>query len=110
MPGSFDEREKSYEAKWVHDQELRFKLQTRRNRMLGSWAAGELRLGGTEAEKFVQEIVASEFEKGGDEAIFGKIRKAFDEGNVALSDHMIRRKMADLLESAKADLEKELKQ
>ncbi len=109
MPGSFDEREKSYEAKWVQDQELRFKLHSRRNRMLGSWAAGELGLSGAEADKFAQEIVAAEFDRGGDETIFGKIRNAFDDRHVAFSDHMIRRKMADLLEAAKADLEKEFK-
>jgi hypothetical protein len=109
MPGSFDEREKSYETKWVHDQELRFRLHSRRNRMVASWAASELGLKGADADKLAQEIVAAEFDRNGDEAIFARVRKAFDEGHLTVSDHAIRRKMADLLDTAKADLERELK-
>ena len=109
MPGSFDEREKGYEAKWVHDQEMRFKLYSRRNRMLGAWAAAEAGLKGAEADAFVREVVAAEFDKGGDDAVFAKIRQVFDQNRVALSDHMIRRKMDELLDSARAEIEKELK-
>lgn len=109
MPGSFDEREKSYEAKWVHDQEMRFKLHSRRNRMLGSWAAAEAGLTGAEADGLTREIIAAEFDKGADDAVFAKIRQVFEARRVALSDHMIRRKMAELLAAAKAELEKELK-
>jgi hypothetical protein len=109
MPGTFDEREKGYEAKWVHDQEMRFKLYARRNRMLGSWAAAEAGLKGAELDGLVREIIAAKFDKGADEAVFAKIRRFFDDHSVALSDHTIQRKMDDLLDSAKADIEKELK-
>jgi hypothetical protein len=109
MPGSFDEREKGYEAKWVHDQEMRFKLYTRRNRMLGSWAAAEAALTGAEADGLVRDIIAAEFDKGGDDAVFAKIRRIFDDHKRSFSDHMIRRKMDELLDAAKADIEKELK-
>ena len=109
MPGTFDDREKSYEAKWVHDQEMRFKLYSRRNRMLGSWAAAEAGLKGAEADGLVREVIAAEFDKGADDAVFAKIRRVFNDHSVSLSDHMIRRKMTDLLDSAKVEIEKELK-
>jgi len=109
MPGSFDEREKGYESKWVHDQEMRFKVYSRRNRLLGAWAAAEAGLKGAEAEGIVREVVAAEFDKGGDEAVFAKIRRVFDDRKVVQSDHMIRRKMDELLDSAKAEIENEIK-
>lgn len=109
MPGSFDERERSFEAKWVHDQELRFRVYSRRNGMLGFWAAGEIGLKGAEADAYARAIVAKEFEKGGEDAIFGMIRQDFDSHRVTHSDHMIRRKMADLLDAAKAEQEREPK-
>lgn len=109
MPGTFDEREKGYEARWVLDQEMRFKLYTRRNRMLGSWAAAEAGLKDAEVDGLVREVVAAEFDKGGDDAVFATIRRVFDDRHVALSDHMIRRKMTELLDLAKAEMEKELR-
>src|SRR5579871_2251830 len=66
MPGSFDEREKGYEAKWVHDEELRFRVFSRRNRMLGLWAAGEMGLRGADAEAYAKDIIDAEFEKDGE--------------------------------------------
>ena len=93
----------------MHDQEMRFKLYSRRNRMLGSWAAAEAGLKDAEVDGFVREIIAAEFDKGADDAVFARVRRVFDDHQVALSDHMIRRKMDELLDSAKADIEKELK-
>jgi hypothetical protein len=107
MPATFDEREKSFEAKWVRDQELRFKVYSRRNRMLGLWAAGEIGLKGADADAYAGQIVATEFEKGGEDAIFGKIRHDFDSRGISQSDHTIRRKMADLLDAANAEIERE---
>ena len=109
MPGSFEDREKGYEAKWIHDQELRFKVYSRRNRLLGLWAAGEMGVTGPAAQSYANEVVAAEFDKGGDEAIFAKIRKDLDSRKISVSDHMIRRKMAELLDSAKAEIEAQRK-
>src|SRR5438270_3189258 len=109
MPGSFEDREKGYEAKWIHDQELRFKLYSRRNRLLGLWAAGEIGLSGAGAQSYAGEVVATEFDKGGDDAVFAKIRTDFDSRKIGISDHMIRRKMAELLDSAKAEIESQRK-
>lgn len=106
MPGSFDDREKSFEAKWAHDEELRFRVYSRRNRMLGLWAAGQMGLTGAEADDFVAAIVATELQKTGDEAAFNLIRSEFDVHGVKISDHMIRRQMDELLNAAKAEMGK----
>jgi hypothetical protein len=46
---AFDGREKDFEARFKHDQELQFKVTARRNRLLGLWAAERMGLGGDAA-------------------------------------------------------------
>ena len=108
MSGSFDKREKSFEAKWAHDEELRFKIYARRNKLLGLWAAAEMGIIGPAADAYAKEVVASDFERPGDEDVFEKIRRDFDARGVAISDHLIRRKMEELLEAAKRQIETEI--
>jgi hypothetical protein len=108
MSGSFEKREKSFEAKWVHDEELRFKTYARRNKLLGLWAAAEMRIIGPAADAYAKEVIASEFERAGDEDVFEKVRRDFDAHGVAISDHLIRRKMEELLQAAKRQIESEI--
>jgi hypothetical protein len=109
MSGSFDRREKGFEAKWAHDEELRFKVYARRNKLLGLWAAAEMGTTGPAADSYAKEVVAADFERAGDEDVFEKVRRDFDARGVTLSDHIIRRKMAELLETAKRQIETEVK-
>ncbi len=109
MAGTFDKREKGFEAKWAHDEELRFKVFARRNKLLGVWAAGEMGITGAGADAYAKEVVAADFEKPGEDDVFAKVRKDFDAKGIALSDHVLRRKMEELLETAKAQVEQEAK-
>lgn len=97
---TFNEREKGFEQKFAHDEELRFKAVARRNRMLGMWAAEKLGMAGPAADAYGKEIVLAEFETGGDEAVFRKLRKDFDAKGVAQSDQQIRMAMQELLAKA----------
>jgi hypothetical protein len=108
MSGPFDKREKSFEAKWAHDEELRFKTYARRNKLLGLWAAAEMGIIGPAADAYAKEVVVSDFERAGEEDVFEKIRRDFNARGVAISDHLIRRKMAELLEMAKRQIESEI--
>ena len=108
MSGSFEKREKSFEAKWVHDEELRFKTYARRNKLSGLWAAAEMRIIGPAADAYAKEVVASDFERAGDEDVFEKVRRDFDAHGLAISDHLIRRKMEELLQVAKRQIEAEI--
>ena len=63
MSGPFDKREKSFEAKWAHDEELRFKTYARRNKLLGLWAAAEMGIIGPAADAYAKEVVVSDFER-----------------------------------------------
>lgn len=99
MSDSFNDREKGYEAKWAHDEELRFRVYSRRNRTLGQWAARQMGMPPAEADAYAAQIITAT-----DEAIFSRIRRDFDAHSVKMSDHMIRRQMEDLLASAKAEV------
>ena len=70
---TFDDRERSYEAKFAHDAELRFKAEARRNRLLGEWAAGLLGKNGDEARTYALTVVTSDFEEPGEEDVFRKL-------------------------------------
>ena len=97
---TFDKREEGFEKKFAHDEELRFKANARRNRMLGLWAAEKLGLSGDAANAYAKEVVMSDFEESGDHDVFKKVRRDFDAKGVAQSDHQIRRTMDELLEQA----------
>ena len=109
MTNTFEKREKGFEAKWALDEESRFKVYARRNKLLGLWAAGELGLGSAAAETYAKEVIAADFEKPGEEDVFEKLRRDFDAKKPDMSDTVIRERMADLLEIARDQLKGELK-
>ena len=97
---TFDKREDGFEKKFVHDEEMRFKANARRNKLLGLWAAEKMGISGDAAAAYAQEVVAADFEEAGDEDVFRKIRRDFDAKGVDQSDHQIRRTMAELMDEA----------
>ncbi|MDO9417127.1 DUF1476 domain-containing protein [Pararhizobium sp.] len=91
----FNDREKAFEGKFALDQELKFRAEARRNKLLGQWAAGLM--GKADVDAYAKEVVASDFEEAGDEDVFRKIRGDFDAAGVTQSDADIRSKMLELL-------------
>jgi hypothetical protein len=98
---TFDKRKDAFENKFAHDAQLRFKAESRRNKLLGLWAAELLGKTGEAADAYAKSIVAADFEEAGDEDVFRKIRADFDAGGVAQSDHQIRRTMEELMAKAR---------
>ncbi len=101
---SFNDRERDFESRFAHDEELRFRVTARRNKLLGLWAAEKLGLSGQDAEAYAQDVVKADFQREGEEDVFEKIRKDFDAGKVEQSDHQIRRHMADFLIEAEQQI------
>lgn len=97
----FDDRENAFENKYAHDQEMEFKANARRNKLLGLWAAGELGLDGEAADEYAKTVVVADFEEAGDDDVFRKVRADLDEKGVELSDHLLRKQMDDLLLEAR---------
>ena len=101
---TFDKREEGFERKFAHDEELRFKANARRNRMLGAWAANQLGLSGADAEAYAKEVVMSDFEEAGDHDVFRKIRKDFDAKDIKQTDQQIQTMMTTLMAEAVAQI------
>ena len=97
---SINDRKDAFENKFAHDEELRFKAEARRNKLLGLWAAEKMGKTGDDAEAYAKQVVVADFEEPGDEDVFRKIRTDFDAAGVEQSDHQIRRTMEELLAQA----------
>ena len=106
---TFDDRQKGYESKFAHDEELNFKAGARRNKLLGLWAAARLGKNGAEAEAYAKEVVLADFDKEGDGDVLEKILHDFKKAAVALSDRDIRAEMECLLPVARQQIMSEKK-
>ena len=100
----FDDRKQAYESKFAHDAELRFKVEARRNRLLGLWAAERLGKSGDEAAAYAKEVVRADFQEAGDEDVYRKV--AGDLGDKATEDE-VRGKMRELMVEADRQIESE---
>lgn len=97
---SIHDRAHDFEARYGHEQELRFRIEARRNKLLGLWAAGRLGKSGDEADAYAAALVQLDLGAGGSEDVFRRLRADFDAGGVAQSDHQIRRHMEEFLVEA----------
>lgn len=102
---SFDKREEGFEKKFAHDEELRFKANARRAKLLGAWAGEKLGKTGENLEAYAKSVVVADFQEAGDEDIFRKIRADFDAAGVNQSDHQIRRTMDELMSRAVQEIQ-----
>lgn len=104
---TFDEREKAFENKFKHDQELLFRIYARRAKLVGLWAAGHLGLADAEADAYARQIVSVDFEEPGHQDILRRIKADFDAKKVDMSEHRIEKEMDQLLEVARQQLTSE---
>ncbi|HLY07090.1 MAG TPA: DUF1476 domain-containing protein [Rhizomicrobium sp.] len=109
MSGAFEDRERNYEAKWAHDEDLRFRTVARRNKLLGLWAAERFGLAGAAAESYAHELLSLEVRGGRDDDIVKKLHEDFGGRGIAISDHAISRKMEELLAEAAVQVMRETK-
>ena len=104
---TFEERQKGFERKFAHDEELKFKATARRNRLIGLWAAEKMGLSGDEAQAYAREVIKADLAEPGDEDVFRKVRADFDAKGVEQSDHQIRRIIAEMMVEAVRQIEAE---
>ena len=99
--GSFDEREKGFEKKFVHDEELQFKISARKNKYLGEWASKILGYKDEKVQEYIQSVIKSDFAEAGDDDVFRKLKEDLENHNI--SDEELRKKMDELNEKAKSE-------
>ena len=70
---TFDDRERAFETKFAHDEEMKFRITARRNRLLGEWAARQMGLSAAESESYAKDVIRSDFEEAGDHDVVRKV-------------------------------------
>ena len=95
----FDERKKSFEKKFAHDEELKFKVAAKRNKYLGQWVSQKLGYDSEKEKEYIQSVIKADFQEAGDEDVFRKIKADLKGHNI--SDEDIRKKMNEFNEKAK---------
>jgi hypothetical protein len=101
---TFDRREEGFEAKFAHDEALKFKAEARRNRLLGLWVAEQLGLSGEAANDYARTVVAAEFGEGRDADVVAKVMADLAAKGVAITEAQIRMKMDELMAQAIAQV------
>ncbi|MGH6880177.1 DUF1476 domain-containing protein [Hypericibacter sp.] len=106
---SFDDRERGFEGKFKHDQELGFKISARRNKLLGLWAAKEMKLPAAEHDAYAKSVVMADLEKPGDDDVVDKLLADFKAKGVEMTDHRIRHQLSEFREIARQQVMSEVK-
>ncbi|MBP8232386.1 DUF1476 domain-containing protein [Rhizorhabdus sp.] len=87
---TFDDREQAFENKFAHDQEMAFRITARRNRLLGQWAAGMMKLTAEETDSYAKSVVQADFEEAGDEDVIRKLLGDLTSAGVEIDEAAIR--------------------
>ena len=103
---AFDERERDFEARFKHDQDLQFRVKARRNRLLGLWAAERLGLDAQAAEAYAGEVVEAEF-AGGDRHVLEKVCADLHAKGQSCTPAQLEFELTHLAETAKTQIMRE---
>ena len=98
---TFDDRKKSFEKKFVHDEEVNFKISARRNKYLGQWAAKILGYNPDQEKDYIQAVIKSDFEQPGEEDVVKKLQADLKDHNI--SEEEIRKKIEELNDQARSE-------
>ncbi len=107
MADIFDEREKAYEAKFKLDSELRFKAQSRSNKLFGQWLGEKLGLTEAEREAYGKELVVARLNAPVREELIKKIMKDIAAHKVNVTEHEVRKQLDRLYTIALEQIAKE---
>jgi hypothetical protein len=89
----FDDRERAFESKFAHDEEMRFRITARRNRLLGEWAARKMSLSEAETESYAKDVVRSDFEEAGEHDVMRKVLGDLTSAGVDCDEETVREAM-----------------
>lgn len=101
---SFKDREKGFENKFAHDQEMAFRITARRNRLVGEWAAELMGLTAEETDSYAKSVVQADFEEVGDEDVIRKLLGDLTGAGVDVDDARIRQVLEEKTVEARRQL------
>lgn len=102
---TFDERQKGFEKKFTHDQDLKFKAESRRNKMIAEWAAAKMGMSGTEVDDYIKAVRKADLVEKGDDDVVRKIAKDLADKGVKVAEIDIRNQMGEFLAKAVESIE-----
>ncbi len=102
---TFDDRQKGYEKKFAHDAELKFKAESRRNKMLAEWAGAKLGLSGAALDDYIKAVRRADLQEKGDEDVLRKVKADLDAKGLAIPEIEIREVMDEFLSKAITEIE-----
>ena len=100
----FDDRKNAFETKFARDEELKFKVEARRTKLMGSWAAGVMGLGPEEAKEYAQNLVLVDLQEAGTGDVIRKLTADFSAKGIDAASYKLDDKLAEFLEVAKEQL------
>ncbi|HWC57076.1 MAG TPA: DUF1476 domain-containing protein [Sphingomicrobium sp.] len=86
----FEDRERAFESKFAHDEEMKFRITARRNRLLGEWAARKMGLSEAESDSYAKDVVRSDFEEAGDHDVIRKVLGDLTAAGVEIGEDNVR--------------------
>lgn len=101
---TFDDREKAFENKFAHDAEIAFRINARRNRLVGLWAAEQMKLTPEEADAYAKSVIQADFEEAGDDDVVRKVLGDLTAAGVDITEHALRRTIGDKAIEARRQL------
>jgi hypothetical protein len=101
---TFDDRERAFETKFARDEELAFRIVARRNRLLGQWAAGLMKLTPEEADAYAKTVVHADLEEAGDEDVLRKLVGDLTAAGIEIDDAAVRRALDEQTVEARRQL------
>jgi hypothetical protein len=101
---TFDDRERAFEAKFARDEEMAFRIIARRNRLVGQWAAAQMKLTPEETDAYAKAVVQADFEEAGDEDVIRKLLGDLTAAGVETDDATVRRALDEQTVEARRQL------
>jgi hypothetical protein len=92
---TFDDRERAYETKYARDEDMAFRVTARRNKLLGHWAAGLMKLTPEETSSYATAVVQAEFEEAGDQDVVRKLLGDLQAANIDIDEAAVRQALTD---------------
>lgn len=106
---TFDDREKGFEGKFAHDQEIAFKAKARRDKLIAHWLAPQLQLSQAETEEYGKSLASHAYEKNHEDALVKRITADCAAKGVRMTEHLLRKHLHELLEEARGQVKEETK-
>lgn len=77
MPTTMTDREQAFEAQFAHNEDFRFRVAARRDKLLAKWAAAKIRLSDAASAELVRAVLAIPDGPGHDAALVARVAEAF---------------------------------